>query len=212
LDDIGFVWDPHDTNWENGFAALQIFEEREKHCRVPSGHTEGDYSLGNWVTAQRTFKDAMPSYRRQRLDELGFVWDPVATLNTENWEEGLAVLLMFKEREGHCKVKQKYKEGDFPLGLWVKYQRRYKHTPERRQQLDEIGFDWGKKQSEPFEEGIAALLMFKEREGHCKVKQKYKEGEFPLGLWVKAQRRYKHTPERRQQLDEIGFDWGGKRT
>jgi hypothetical protein len=35
---------------------------------------ENTFKLGNWVHNQRTSKDAMPIARRQRLDELGFVW------------------------------------------------------------------------------------------------------------------------------------------
>src|SRR5262245_42472245 len=49
LNAIGFDWtllasarDP----WEKGFAALQQFESREGHCRVPRGHEEASFRLG----------------------------------------------------------------------------------------------------------------------------------------------------------------------
>jgi Helicase associated domain len=35
LDAIGFVWDPRDHNWEQGFIALLNFKRREGHCCVP---------------------------------------------------------------------------------------------------------------------------------------------------------------------------------
>ena len=61
--------------WEEGFAALVLFKQREGHCDVSTKHKEGDYNLGGWVSNQRSNKDALSPERRQRLDEIGFVWD-----------------------------------------------------------------------------------------------------------------------------------------
>jgi len=42
---------------------------------VPDKHKTPDgYNLGRWVSKQRQRKDTMSAERRQRLDELGFVW------------------------------------------------------------------------------------------------------------------------------------------
>ncbi len=41
------------AKWEEGFAALEKFKAREGHCRVPEGHVEGVFMLGNWVAVQR---------------------------------------------------------------------------------------------------------------------------------------------------------------
>ena len=71
---------------------------------------------------------------------MGFVWD----ILTEQWEEGFSKLQQFKEREGNCKVPDKYKEGDFRLGSWVERQRsnQDKLTPERIKRLNALGFVW----------------------------------------------------------------------
>ena len=74
LDEIGFVWDGRDAAWEAGFSALKLFQERERHCRVPAAHKEGDHSLGTWVSFQRQSKTRLTPERVQRLDEIGFVW------------------------------------------------------------------------------------------------------------------------------------------
>jgi streptomycin 6-kinase len=42
--------------------------------------------------------------RRQRLEEISFVWNTLSAA----WEEGYAALKRFKEREGHCKVAHDY--------------------------------------------------------------------------------------------------------
>jgi glutathionylspermidine synthase len=74
LDDIGFVWDPYTEYWEEGFSKLLQFKEAEGHCRVSRGLKLDGYNLGNWVSTQRKTKDSLSPERRQRLDEIGFVW------------------------------------------------------------------------------------------------------------------------------------------
>jgi hypothetical protein len=83
---------------------------REGHCRVPQTHKEGDVNLGSWVSVQRTKKDAL-SLERQRLDEIGFVWETL----TATWEAGFNALKQFQEREGHYRVPHTHKEGDVNL-------------------------------------------------------------------------------------------------
>jgi intein-encoded DNA endonuclease-like protein len=143
LDAIGFVWDGLEDAWEEGFSALSQFKAREGQCNVPSSYIEGAFNLGRWVRYQSTNKDMMPAERKQRLDEIGFVWDaPVATKKLiRAWEEGFAALKTFKSREGHCRVRIKHVEGSFKLGTWVDTQRQNKDKmpAERKQRLDAIG-------------------------------------------------------------------------
>jgi helicase associated protein len=74
LNAIGFVWGRREWLWERGFAALQKFKKRERHCLVHALHVEDDVHLGNWVTVQRRKKNKMSRERKRRLDKLGFVW------------------------------------------------------------------------------------------------------------------------------------------
>ena len=140
LDALGFAWDPFTAQWEDGFSPLQSFHQREGHCCVPTNHREQDYRLGQWVRIQREIKDAMSPERRQRLDALGFVWDPL----TAQWEEGFSALQSFHQREGHCLVPQDHREHGYRLGTWISDQRYRKDTmsPERRQRLEALGFMW----------------------------------------------------------------------
>ncbi len=138
---LGFVWDPLEADWEEGFSYLKRYKERVGDCRVPTLHKEDGFSLGHWVVTQRKSKELLTQQRRRRLDELSFVWDPLEA----DWEEGFSFLKLYREREGHCLVPQRRKEENgFRLGQWVNVQRlkKDKLPPERRQRLDELGFVW----------------------------------------------------------------------
>ena len=73
---------------------------------------------------------------------------------------------------------------------------------------DAIGFVWDAREA-AWEEGFAALMIFKAREGHCYVPVSYKEGTFKLGAWVNRQRTQRNTmsAERKRLLDATGFIW-----
>jgi hypothetical protein len=198
------VLDRIGVSWHEMFGRLQKYKEREGHCCVPKLYKENGFRLGQWVSNQRRQKQTLSEARRQQLDELGFVWDTFET----NWAEGLRYLTIYKEREGHCRVPATYKENGFRLGQWVVVQRGNADTlsEARRQQLDELGFDW-----DPFAtdwaDGLRCLRIYKEREGHCRVPRLHKENGFRLGRWVDNLRQKTLPEARRQQLDELGFDW-----
>jgi hypothetical protein len=193
------------------FGRLQKYKEREGHCRVPRPHKENGSCLGQWVHTQRGNADTLSSPRRQQLDELGFVWDALET----KWAEGVRYLTIYKEREGHGRAPVAHKENGFALGQWVSNRRQNKQalSEARRQQLDELGFDWDPDQMD-WAEGLRYLTIYKEREGHCRVAQKHIEHGFRLGQWVQEQRHNADTlsAPRRQQLDELGFVWDALET
>jgi superfamily II DNA or RNA helicase len=208
LNEFGFVLDPREALWEEGFRHLMIYKKREGHCLVPQGHDEGGFRLGSWVSRQRdraTIKK-VSSERRQRLNELGFVWEPLK----EGWEKGVRHLMIYREREGHCAVPSGHLESGFPLGTWVTNQRpdRNQISPKRRQLLDELGFVWELRKTS-WEEGLNYLKIYRKREGHCHVPIAHLEDGYPLGQWVGKQRSHKDTisVERRQSLEELGVVW-----
>jgi Helicase associated domain len=131
------------------------------------------------------------------------------------WQRGLAALLSFKKREGHCSVPRDHEEGGYRLGQWVAVQRYSRDDLDNRRkaQLNKIGFIWSER-DRCWEEGFAALKAFKAREGHCYVPVHQVEAMVHLGHWVTVQRRGRHkmSRERRQRLNEVGFVWNGKHT
>jgi len=107
--------------------------------------TQDGHSLSNWVGTQRKEykKGKLDAERIQRLEELGFVWDPFA----ENFENYFAALVKYKEEFGHLRVAAPHKTHDgLALGAWVgSLRQNYKQgklDAERIRRLDEIGFLW----------------------------------------------------------------------
>ncbi len=85
----GWVWDTQEAAWEDGFARLQSFAEREGHSRVPQLYLGDDvFRLGQWVAVQRDGQRSgkLSEERRQRLEVLpGWAWDALEAA----WEEAM---------------------------------------------------------------------------------------------------------------------------
>ena len=110
--------------------------------------------------------------------------------HTERCERGFAALSKFRRRKRHCRPSRDHLEGKFKLGQWVATQRYLKDdlSVERKKRLEAIGFVWNWR-DDRWEQGFAALLTFKRREGHCRVPIRHHEENFRLGYWVSTQRR-----------------------
>jgi superfamily II DNA or RNA helicase len=141
LDDLGFVWDPNEKAWDVNFEALVAYEKEFGDCRVPREYkTKDGLALGFWNESQRR-NTGLSLERKKKLDDLGFVWDPVE----KAWVENFKALVTYKKEFGDCKVNKAYKtKNGSALGNWVRTQRRYQDRllPERKKQLDDIGFIW----------------------------------------------------------------------
>ncbi|PJC71545.1 MAG: DEAD/DEAH box helicase, partial [Syntrophobacterales bacterium CG_4_8_14_3_um_filter_58_8] len=73
LNEIGFVWEPHDASWTERFSELIKFKELNGHCRVPQGFAE-NLKLGRWAARQRKSirRKQLSNERAQLLAEIGF--------------------------------------------------------------------------------------------------------------------------------------------
>ena len=136
---LGWVWDTREATWEEGFARLRSFQEREGHTRVPGRYRDDDgFHLGHWVNNQRSRRAQYSKERLRRLEAVpGWVWDAREVA----WEEAYARLRLFAEREGHSRVPKDYQDEDgFSLGAWTARQRQHRGRlpAERRQQFEAL--------------------------------------------------------------------------
>jgi hypothetical protein len=144
-----------------------------------------------------------------RLDELGFVWEPIDA----TWETRFAELRRYKDMYGDCNVPQGWAENP-QLGSWVSvqctFQKKGKLSPAHKHRLDELGFDWDPYDSF-WETMFAGLGRYRERLGHCNVTL----AENPqLAGWAYLQRSQKRkgalSAVRKARLDALGF-WSRKK-
>eukprot|EP00527_Entomoneis_sp_CCMP2396_P002689 CAMPEP_0198142290 /NCGR_PEP_ID=MMETSP1443-20131203/5117_1 /TAXON_ID=186043 /ORGANISM="Entomoneis sp., Strain CCMP2396" /LENGTH=363 /DNA_ID=CAMNT_0043805261 /DNA_START=317 /DNA_END=1405 /DNA_ORIENTATION=- len=219
-----FDSDPRETQWQNRYDELV---EYHGDCLVTKKDKENP-ALGFWMMTQRKqykrFKEmkstGMNQDRIDKLESLGFDWDPFGSLWTKRYQE----LEKYKNEKGDCLVSQKFKENS-ELGKWVSRQRhqynRMKEnkstgmTQSRIDRLESLGFDWDP-QGSLWTKRYQQLEKYKDGNGDCLVPKKYIDNP-ALGEWVNTQRsqyqRFKEnkasrmTQDRIDMMESLGFDW-----
>ena len=227
------------------------FRDKFGHCNVPQRYSDNP-SLGTWCALMRTMYNRLQKGRPTdstlspdriaRLEEIGFNWDIRAFL----FEKHCCDLEAFNDIHGHCDVPNKYPDNQ-SLSEWCKqvrfsyrvYRMQQPGTPrsitlstERIARLEEIGFEWEKRDDTnlqemgPTQEDYDAIFdkhccdleAFKDIHGHCNVPHRYKDNP-ALGAWSSHMRQAHRkiqlgqpvtrnlSPERIQQLEDIGFKW-----
>ena len=158
--------------------------------------------------------------RMQRLNSIGFDWDPLETA----WQQHYQQLVAFAKRHGHVKIP---KEGiTSSLAMWLYKQRHAYHqrqhqqqqeedekhgstknvvkgpfiTPERIRLLEQVpGFEWNPLET-AWQKRYQELVDYHATHGHCLVPHVYPDNP-PFGLWVYDQRRaYKHHVSSRKDV------------
>jgi len=72
LNNINFIWDFKQYQWDLKYNELKQYKSRHGNCRVPVNY-DANPQLGLWVANQRDSKH-LTKERRTRLTDLGFVW------------------------------------------------------------------------------------------------------------------------------------------
>ena len=147
LNSIGFIWDAFEYQWDKNYNLLKEYKEKFGNCNVPSGYKYKDTNLGTWVSQQRcalrrTSKIILSNDKIDKLNSIGFIWDPFEY----QWDEKFELLKQYKEEFGNCNVPYNYKYKDVNLGKWVFTQRiKLKErniSLSRIDKLNSIGFRW----------------------------------------------------------------------
>ncbi|MBF0359325.1 MAG: helicase associated domain-containing protein, partial [Magnetococcales bacterium] len=76
LTKLGFIWEAKAVFWEEMFAALTEYRDKNGDCLVPENYSANS-ELGWWVATQRKAKlsGQLDQARIKRLDALEFIWD-----------------------------------------------------------------------------------------------------------------------------------------
>ena len=200
LDEIGFDWDPGQTDWEEKFGELCSYKTRHGHVNVTRND---EASLSTWVGTLRKSnkKGTLSPAKKDRLDGIGFVWD----MFDAEWEKMYEELLAYKVQNGSFDIAANLSG----LGGWIANQRRTlrrgKLSSKKKKRLDDVGFEWDPLEK-AWEENFSELVAYKDEHGDVDVPQHWHSG---LGLWLSSQRQAlkneKLPPERKKRLVAIGL-------
>ncbi len=212
LDDLGFIWDVKEYQWNQGYEFLKQYIKDNGDVIVNTRYEVDGFNLGTWVSGQRysQVKGQLSPERIQRLDNLGFIWDDVE----HSWNKGYQYLKQYVIDNKDALVNYSYKVDGFKLGHWINEQKAKrsadKLSPERIQKLDEIGFIWHAKEY-AWNKGYQYLKQYVIDNKDTLVNSSYKVDNYRLGHWAVTQRAEKSKDrlslERIQKLDELGFVW-----
>lgn len=183
------VIDTEKQDWARGWAALKRFTEREGHARVPYGHKEDAYPLGQWVAEQRRAFGAgqMSGLRARRLEKLGMVW----SLADERFQENLAAAKAYHEQYWTLCAPRPATMLDRRVGQWLSNLRRpgaLEGHPDWETALEEVDEDWNPSRPPEWQRHYAALReLVRDEEGPAEVLPGFTIHGMDIGRWLLKQ-------------------------
>ena len=223
-------------------SSLGEYNAHHGHVRVPTSFVVPDeegwaveargLKLGREVDALRRKKKkgALSDGDTSQLNALSFVW----SIPEWQWQRVLQLLAMYKELHGNLQVPHAFvvpSKTPWPAEAWglklgfsvinIRHNEHYiKDEPERRAELDAMGFVWDDLERR-WELTRDALAMYKELLGDLQVPIAFvvpSEAPWPAEAWglklgnrvnnIRAHEHHiKNAPERRAELQVMGFRW-----
>jgi hypothetical protein len=88
LNDIGFVWEPQDVQWQELFGRLKKYGDIHGNTVVP-GNYPSDQELANWVATQRKLhkRKALSEERVALLNSIEFLWTLQSSKESQDEEK-----------------------------------------------------------------------------------------------------------------------------
>jgi superfamily II DNA or RNA helicase len=209
LDNINFIWKV-DT-WPKKRQDLEKWLS-ESNGDYPSRSSKDneEKKLAEWVNTQRTTKKNLSVEQKQSLENMKFVWS-----KEDKWEQKQRELQEWLSKNGN-KYPSNHNHNTLETSIcnWVSEQRanKAKTTTERRAKLDKMCFVWDITDPWPQKKRDLVIWLLKNNNNYPNKRSK-NPTESTLAGWVGEQRRKdKIAPDRKAQLDEIGFIWTHKKT
>lgn len=200
LNGLGFDGDPHDDKWEEYFAQLQRYKIKNGHCDNVPCRTK----LSSWVSQQRMSykKGKLDDSKIERLNSLGFDWDPVKN----QWQRRFEALQNYKEKHGRFPPSCERR-----LYSWMSSQRvAYKEgklDAWKVEHLNRLGFDCERLKN-VWNRFFEQLKAYREQYGHCKLSYRRNKALYGWAAIQKAAyKKGKLDAWKVGSLNTLGFNW-----
>ena len=132
------------TSWQAYYGAFVAYQKENPDVPIPAKAKYNDLNLGAWVGTQRQDynKGILSAERIERLEEAGFVWDPLE----EQWKAGYQAFIDYQKENPDVPILTNTQYHGLNLGLWISSQRKiYKKgilSAEKIELLEEAGIVW----------------------------------------------------------------------
>ena len=215
LEALGIDWSPEllrRGSWEHYFQLLRDHVDCNGSFPSSGYVTEKGDKLGIWLSNQRRKEKlgALSWDRRQRLEELGMVWD----VPEQMWEERYNQAQAYYLECGHLGQGQRGGLSmSASLSQWLTAQRKAWRagtlSEEKIKSLEAIGMRWELRE-ELWEISYGEAKAYFREHGHLRVPRE-REPYASLGRWISTQRKsrkaHRLSRERIRKLEEIGMVW-----
>lgn len=205
------VIDTEKQDWARGWVKLKAFTEREGHARVPYGHREGAFPLGQWVAEQRRAYGArqMTGQRARRLEKLGMVW----SVADERFQENLEAAKAYYDEHWTLCAPRSATALDRPVGQWLSNLRRpgaLDDHPEWKNALEAVDEHWNPEWPADWQRHYAALReLVADEEGQADVMPGVTVHGMDVGKWLAKQRQHDVwtglMDRQRERLEQLGI-------
>ena len=184
------------------YEAMKAFYEENGHLYIPPGYKVDGHDVYHRFIMIRGNRAKLAKEYREQYEAIGMDWEI-----TYQWMVGFWAAEDYVVEFGDLNPPSTLGEyHGVHLYDWVKRCRENKDRMYERQiiMLDSIGMDWTIE--DPWEEKFKELERYKEENGHVDVPGDYGA----LGYWVSQLRVRQPKGERRERLDNLGFEWDGR--
>jgi len=147
LEEIGFIWAPHDAKWQTAIEACEEWCELHGDLSsIGSNTTLGDYPIGTFIAHQRVFfkRRELSTERVRQLEAMGIVWDRKDVTWLRNFracEHYVAHVGPINDVNANGPP---YKQ--LAIGRWLHHQRQLRKNgrlrEDRKKLLDGLGISW----------------------------------------------------------------------
>ncbi len=209
LDKLDFEWESGlKTQWQKRLSQFKAY--LSSGGRIPIPHKAKEFrALAHWISNVKGGVIVLTPERRRQLDKIGFPWK--CDGREVQWQERVRQFKKYLALGGRVPVPYKFRT----LARWITSVRTgvIHLTPKRRRQLDEMGFPWkGETPDSRWQKNVQQFKEYLASGGVIPITGKSKQIR-PLVRWIINVRTgvIRLTPERRDQLYEIGFPWKSSR-
>ncbi len=194
------------NEWLKNYGLLVQYKMANGHTNVPARTKVDKIALGTWVVRQRAVKDSLSKVQIDKLEEIGFDWNP----NETHWQSLYNDLKTYYSKHKHSNIPVIFKENP-ALGKWCFKQRQnYRNDilkADKIKLLEEIEFVWFP-QDKSFEKNLELLINFYRDNGHFKVPSNKQFQQ--LTNWFNAQKRHFRkgtlSIDKINRFKQIGFE------